>query len=366
VTRVVVAMSGGVDSSVAAALMQEQGHQVIGITMQVQPNDGPAGEEERFGGCCGVSAVADARRVAHRLGIPHYVANFRDIFARTVIADFCREYSLGRTPNPCIRCNRFVKLGALLSRARELGADAVATGHYARVEQDIGSSRYLLKRGADRTKDQTYVLYVLTQEQLGHTLFPLCGLTEQRVREIAAGLGLPVAGKPESQEICFIQDNDYARFVAQRVGGAAEPGPIVDREGNTLGKHRGIAAYTVGQRKGVGISAREPLYVTAIDRETNTITVGGKDGVYATGLTASGLNWIAVAKPEGTLPVRAKIRYRHEETQADVTPSGEDEVRVRFGQPQMAITPGQAIVFYDDDIVVGGGTIDRVLHDATW
>ena len=363
-TRVVAAISGGVDSSVAAALLQEQGHEVIGITMQVAPVDSLAGEAERFGGCCGADAAADAQRVARRLGIPHYTANFRDVFAREVIADFCREYSIGRTPNPCIRCNQFVKLGALLRRARELGADAVATGHYARIEQESGSGRYLLRKGTDRGKDQTYVLYVMTQEQLRHVLFPLSGLTKQRVREIAARLDLPVAAKPESQEICFIPDNDYARFVAGHVGATAGPGPIVDLEGHVLGEHRGIAAYTIGQRKGLGISGREPLYVTTIDREKNTVTIGGKEIDYATGLIASGLNWISTEKPEGPLSVRAKIRYLHQEADATVVPFGEDEVRVTFQEPQMAIAPGQAVVFYDDDIVVGGGTIARVLHEA--
>lgn len=361
--RVVVAMSGGVDSSVAAALLQEEGHEVIGITMQVHPAEEPTGVTGRFGGCCGVGAVADAQRVARRLGISHYVANFRDVFAREVITDFCREYSLGRTPNPCIRCNQYVKLGALLHRAFELGAQMVATGHYARIAQENGSGRYLLKKGADRRKDQTYVLYVMTQEQLRHTLLPLGDLTKQEVRRIAHRLDLPVAAKPDSQEVCFIPDDDYAGFVEEYTGAAARPGPVVDRQGNVVGEHRGIAAYTIGQRKRLGISSREPLYVVAIDRHENTITVGGKESVYASELTASELNWISVDRPRGPLAVRAKIRYLHQEAEATVTPSGEDEVRVRFEEPQMAITPGQAIVFYDEDTVIGGGTIARVLKE---
>lgn len=363
-TRIVVAMSGGVDSSVAAALLQEEGHEVIGITMQVHPANGPTEETERFGGCCGVGAVVDARRVAHRLGIPHYVANFRDVFARKVIADFCREYSLGRTPNPCIRCNRFVKFEALLRRAQELGADVVATGHYARIDRSNG--RYLLKKGADRSKDQTYVLYMMDQEQLGHTLFPVGELTKREVRRIAERLELSVAAKPESQDICFIPDNDYARFVREYTGVDAGPGHILDREGNVLGEHRGITSYTIGQRKGLGISSGAPLYVVAIDREANTVTVGGKEEVYATGLVAAALNWVSVEKPEKPLSVRAKIRYLHQEAEAVVTPSGEDEARVVFREPQMAITPGQAIVFYDGDTVVGGGTIVRVVHEYAW
>jgi len=361
VTTVVVAMSGGVDSSVAAALLQEEGHEVIGITMHLQPANGPTDETDRSGGCCGDDAVTDARQVAHRLGARHYVADFRDVFIREVITDFCREYSLGRTPNPCIRCNRFVKLEALLRRAQELGADVVATGHYARIDRSSG--RYLLKKGADRSKDQTYVLCMMDQEQLGRTLFPVGELTKREVRRIAERLELSVAAKPESQDICFIPDNDYARFVREHTGVDAGPGPILDREGNVLGEHRGITSYTIGQRKGLGISSVAPLYVVTIDREKNTVTVGGKEEVYATGLVASALNWITVERPEKPLSVRAKIRYLHEEAEAVVTPSGEDEAQVVFREPQMAITPGQAIVFYDGDTVVGGGTIVRVPHE---
>ncbi len=363
-TRVVVAMSGGVDSSVAAALLQEEGHEVIGITMQVHPANETTEETDRSGGCCGADAATDARRVAHKLGFPHYVVDFRDIFIREVITDFCREYSLGRTPNPCIRCNRSVKFGALLGRAGELGADMVATGHYARIDRSNG--RYLLKKGADRSKDQAYVLYMMDQEQLGHTLFPLGELTKQEVRRIAERLKLSVAARPESQDICFIPDNDYARFVRAHTGVDAVPGPILDREGNVLGEHRGITSYTIGQRKGLGISSWAPLYVVAIDREKNTVTVGGKEEVYATKLVASALNWVSVERPEKPLSVRAKIRYLHQETEAVVTPAGEDEVRVVFREPQMAITPGQAIVFYDGDTVVGGGTIVRVVHESAW
>jgi tRNA-specific 2-thiouridylase len=353
-------MSGGVDSSVAAAILQGEGHEVIGITMQVHLATETTEGMERSGGCSGAGAVTDARRVANRLGIPHYVADFRDVFIREVITDFCREYSLGRTPNPCIRCNRFVKFGALLRRAQEFGADVVATGHYARIDRSNG--RYLLRKGADHNKDQTYVLYMMDQEQLGHTLFPLGGLTKQEVRRIAERLGLSVATRPESQDICFIPDNDYARFVREYTGVDAGPGPILDREGNVLGEHRGITSYTIGQRKGLGISSGAPLYVVTIDRETNTITVGGKEEVYATELVASALNWVSVERPEKPLSVRAKIRYLHREAEAVVTPSGDDEVRVVFGEPQMAITTGQAVVFYDDDTVVGGGTIARVVH----
>jgi len=237
----------------------------------------------------------------------------------------------------------------------------VATGHYARIEVDSGSGRYLLRKGLDRHKDQSYVLYAMTQEQLRHTLFPLGGRTKQEVRETADRLGLPVAGKPESQEVCFIADNDYARFVEAYTGETARPGPILDLEGNTLGEHRGITSYTIGQRKGLGITGRQPLYVVGIERESNTVTVGSKEEVYASELAASVMNWISVDGLEKPIDVRAKIRYLHEEAKAAVAPIGEDAVQVAFEEPQMAITPGQAVVFYDGDTVVGGGTIDRVL-----
>jgi len=362
--KVVVAMSGGVDSSVTAALLKDEGYEVIGATMQVWPSNELADEADRFGGCCGLDAVSDAKRVAHRLGIPHYVMNFREIFAQKVISDFCREYSLARTPNPCIRCNEYIKFDALLRRAGELDADFVATGHYARIERGEASGRYLLKKGVDRSKDQSYVLYVMTQDQLGHVLTPLGGFAKERVRQIARELGLTVADKAESQEICFIPDGDYASFVKEYIPQAAKPGPVLDREGNTLGEHRGILFYTIGQRKGLGLSAGEPLYVVDIDRERNAVIVGTKGEVYGDELVASNLNWIAIQPPQQPLELKAKIRYRHREADAVITPflTG-DGARVKFRQPQMAITPGQAIVFYHRDTVVGGGTIEQVNGD---
>jgi len=359
--KVVVAMSGGVDSSVAAALLKEEGYEVIGATIQIWPSNERADEADKFGGCCGFDAVADAKRVAYKLGIPHYVMNFRDIFAEKVISNFCHEYSRGRTPNPCIRCNEYIKFDALLKRAKELDANFVATGHYAKIERDEVSGRYLLKRGVDHRKDQSYVLYVMTQNQLRHALMPLGSFTKERTREIAHELGLAVAGKADSQEICFIPDDDYPKFLEEYVPQAAKPGPMLDEQGNTLGQHQGILFYTIGQRKGLGISAREPLYVIAIDQERNAVIVGTKKEVYSDELIATGLNWIAIESLEQPIKVKAKIRYRHQEADAVITPLlSEDRVHVRFKQPEMAITPGQAIVFYDGDTVVGGGTIEQI------
>ncbi len=353
---VVVAMSGGVDSSVAAALLKRAGYKVIGVTMQIWPRNGT----DRVGGCCGIGAIEDARMVAYKLGIPHYVLNLREIFAQRVIADFCREYSLGKTPNPCLRCNQYIKFGALLDRARQLGADFIATGHHARIELDEARGKYLIKKGVDRHKDQSYFLYMLTQEQLSHTLMPVGNFTKARIRDIAREMELPVAEKPESQEICFIPDNDYPRFLIEYARQVPEPGPILDEEGNVIGKHRGIPFYTIGQRKGLGVFAPEPLYVLRIEPERNAIVVGNKRAAYGSELVASGLNWIALDQPEQPIAVRAKIRYRHSEAEATVVPLGEDEVRVRFEESQMAITPGQAVVFYDGDSVIGGGTIELV------
>ncbi len=357
--KVVVAMSGGVDSSVAAAILKVEGYQVIGVTMQIWPSAKLTGKADRFGGCCGIGAIEDAKRVAHKLGIPHYVMDFRNIFAQKVIAHFCREYSLGRTPNPCIRCNQYIKFGVLLERAKKLGADFVATGHYAKIEKDEARGGYLLKKGIDRRKDQSYVLYPITQEQLGHVLLPIGNFAKGEVREIATKHELPVAAKPESQEICFIDDNDYPRFLQEYIPQAIKPGLVLDKEGRILGQHRGIPFYTIGQRKGLGISAKEPLYITGIDCESNVLVVGSKEEVYGDELIASELNWIAMEELKRPIEVKAKIRYLHEEAEAMVIPLDKDKVRVKFKELQMAITPGQAVVFYDDDTVIGGGTIER-------
>lgn len=364
-TRVVVAMSGGVDSSVAAALLVEQGYDVIGVTMQIWPREDPLAEARR-GGCCALGAVEDARRVAQMLGIPYYVLNMREVFARTVVDYFVAEYARGRTPNPCIACNRFVKFSALLQRARELEARYLATGHYARVWHDAERGRYVLARGRDRRKDQSYVLYNLTQEQLGQVLFPLGELTKEEVRRLAAERGLPVAAKPESQEICFIAEEGYGEFVGARAPESARPGPILDRAGRVLGTHRGLAYYTVGQRRGLGLSAPRPLYVLEIDAAQNALIVGPAEEAFSRGLEAGDVNlilmdWEELRACAGGVEAEVQIRYRSAARPAVVQAVGEGRVAVRFATPQRAVTPGQAAVFYRGDLVLGGGVIERPL-----
>jgi tRNA-specific 2-thiouridylase len=341
--KVVIAMSGGVDSSVAAALLKEDGHEVTGATMQLLPD--------------GDAAAVAAAGVARKLGIPHRVTDFREIFNRQVVDDFCREYRRGRTPNPCVRCNRYIKFGALLEAAREIGAECIATGHYARVERDAGSGKYLLKKGADAAKDQSYFLHALTQEQLEHTLFPVGRLTKDRVREIAGEMELPATDRPESQDVCFIPGEGYSDFIRSRIPQAAGPGPILDEQGHTLGQHQGILGYTVGQRRGLGIAAAEPLYVTAIDAGRNAVVVGTREAIYGRELTATEVNWISGAPPSPATVIKASIRYRHPESEVFIKAMDDGCVFAKFSEPQMAITPGQSIVFYDGDTALGGGTI---------
>ncbi len=361
--KVMVGMSGGVDSSVAAALLLEQGYDVIGVTMQIWPD---MSEEERRneGGCCSLSAVDDARRVANKLGIPYYVLNFKDVFQKTVIDYFTREYLKGRTPNPCIACNRHVKFGAMLDKAASMGIDYIATGHYARIEYNPDLGRYMLRKSVTERKDQTYALYNLTQAQLARTLMPIGHYTKERVREIAKELGLPVASKPDSQEICFVEDNDYGRFITENADREILPGDFVDTEGNVLGRHKGIVHYTIGQRKGLGIALGKPMFVIDIDVEKNRVILGDETEVYDDALIADDLNFISIETLEKPIRVKAKIRYSSKEADATVFPETDGRARVVFDVPQRAITPGQSVVFYDDDIVVGGGVIQQSLKSG--
>ncbi|WP_461810715.1 tRNA 2-thiouridine(34) synthase MnmA [Faecalimonas sp.] len=353
--KVVVGLSGGVDSSVAAYLLKEQGYDVIGVTMQIWQDEDRAIQEEN-GGCCGLSAVDDARRVANDLGIPYYVMNFKKEFKQEVIDYFVDEYKRGRTPNPCIACNRYVKWESLLKRSMDIGADYIATGHYARIVQ-LENGRYTLKRSATLAKDQTYALYNLTQDQLSHTLMPVGEYTKDEVRQIAEKIQLQVANKPDSQDICFVPDGDYASFIEETTGEKIEAGNFVDMNGNVLGKHKGLIHYTVGQRKGLGLSLGYPAFVLEICPETNEIVIGSNEDSMSYTLRANQLNFMSVLDLEDEMRVFAKIRYNHKGAWCTIRKTAKDEILCTFDEAQRAITPGQAVVFYDDDYVVGGGTI---------
>lgn len=360
--KVMVAMSGGVDSSVAAAILLQEGYDVVGVTMNLWPEVESDSQAERIGGCCSLAATEDARRVCHILGIPHYVLNFREVFRETVVVDFAKEYVRGRTPNPCIRCNQRVKFEALLHKAVALGAEYIATGHYARIVYDEDRARYVIKRGLDPNKDQSYALYTMTQKQLAKTFFPMGTLTKTQTRETAAKLGLDrVAEKPESQEICFIPDNDYPKFLRGYMPDPAKPGPILDTEGKVVGEHQGIIHYTIGQRKGIGVTSPHPLYVVAIDPQRDAVIVGPHEALFDRSLLAEEMNWIAIDELRGELRVSAKVRYRSDAAPAVIGPADTGLVRADFEEPQRAITPGQAVVFYEDDTVVGGGTIVKAI-----
>jgi tRNA-specific 2-thiouridylase len=346
-------MSGGVDSSVAAALLAREGHDVIGLSMQLYDQ---SNGEITFGSCCTLDDLYDARRVAAAIGIPHYIVNFERKFEDHVIADFVREYAAGRTPIPCVHCNGDLKFASLVERAEGFAAEAVATGHYAQVDYDEDACRYRLKRGVDAQKDQSYFLFTLSQAQLARARFPVGHLDKAAVREEAHRLGLRVAAKKDSQEICFVPAGEHPEFVGRR---AALPGGVIrDRQGHELGRHEGIHRFTIGQRKGLGLSTGIPLYVVDIDADTAAVTVGPRADLDRTALTASRVNWISGDTPNAALRAHARIRYRHREAAATVTPIDGNRVSVAFDEPQSAITPGQAVVFYEGECVIGGGWID--------
>ena len=351
--KALIAMSGGVDSSLAAKLMVEQGYECIGCTMKLYQNEDIGIERSRT--CCSLDDVEDARSVAYKLGMPFYVFNFTDAFRRTVIRKFIDSYEKGITPNPCIDCNRYMKFDKLYERAKILGCDYIVTGHYARIEEHNG--KFLLKKALDETKDQSYVLYSMTQEQLAHTMFPLGNKRKTEVRQIAEKAGFINADKPDSQDICFVPSGDYAGVIERQTGHKSLPGNFVDKQSNVRGKHKGVIHYTIGQRKGLGISSSEPLYVCAICPQSGDIVFGSHDDLFGTETDAADFNWISGAVPQGPFRCKIKIRYRQPEQWATVTPTGENTVHIVFDTPQRAITPGQAAVLYDGDTVLGGGTI---------
>ena len=356
--KALIAMSGGVDSSVAAFLMKEQGYECIGATMKLYQNDDIVINKEHT--CCSLDDVEDARAVAHSMGMDHYVMNFKEHFKEQVMDKFVHCYECGITPNPCIDCNRYLKFEYLYQRAQELGMDYVVTGHYAQIVQDETPGRYLLKKAVDASKDQSYVLYNLTQEQLAHVRLPLGAMHKAEVREIAEKQHFINARKHDSQDICFVPDGDYARFMEDFTGKHYPAGDFLDENGKKVGTHNGAVRYTIGQRKGLGLAMGAPVYVCAKDMQANTVTVGPESELFDTIVYANEVNWIAIPELKGPLRVTARTRYHQTEQPATVYPAGPDSFRLEFDQPQRAPTPGQAVVLYQGDVVLGGGTITQV------
>ena len=354
--KALIAMSGGVDSSVAAFLMKERGFDCVGCTMKLYENEDIGIPEGRT--CCSLDDVEDARSVAFRLGIPYYVFNFTGDFNKNVIDNFIKCYERGITPNPCIDCNRYMKFDRLYERAKVLGCDYIVTGHYARVEEENG--KFFLKKALDPDKDQSYVLYFLNQEQLAHTMFPLGSITKDKTRETAEKNGFVNFNKPDSQDICFVPDGDYAKVIEERTGRVYPKGSFVGRDGRIYGEHKGIINYTIGQRKGLGISAPEPLYVLSINPENNTVVLGSNDDLFTDELYADNFSWISGEAPTEEFRCSAKIRYRQKEQPATVTPLENNRVKIKFDAPLRAITPGQSAVLYDGDTVLGGGIIEKI------
>lgn len=353
--KALIAMSGGVDSSVAAYFIKEQGYDCIGVTMKLFENEDVQVCQEHS--CCTLDDVEDAKSVAYTLGMPHYVFNFSHGFKEDVISRFVWAYENGATPNPCIDCNRFLKFNKLFHRAKELGCDYVVTGHYAQIDFDEKADRFLLKKALDPAKDQSYVLYALTQEQLSHTLFPLGGLTKEQTREIAATHGFINADKHDSQDICFVKNGSYGDFIEDYTGRKFPEGAFVTKDGKVLGQHKGIIRYTIGQRKGLGLALPAPMYVTSLDMEKNHVVLGPHEDLFSKELTAKDINLISVDNLYTPTRVKAKVRYRQPEQWATATQIDEGTIKVVFDQPQRAITRGQAVVLYDGNVVVGGGTI---------
>ncbi|HYM00452.1 MAG TPA: tRNA 2-thiouridine(34) synthase MnmA [Blastocatellia bacterium] len=363
-----VAMSGGVDSSVAAAILKTQGREVVGFTMQLwnQRRRLAPGEEPKPSRCCSLDDVYDARRIAEEMQFPFYVLNLEDEFERAVVRPFVESYLEGKTPIPCVACNTRLKFAKLVAMARQVGAERVATGHYARLEYNDQSGRFMLRKGLDRAKDQSYFLFEMTQKQLARAVFPLGEMTKDQVREVARQNGLATAEKPESQEICFVPDGDYARFVENyarhelgRETNEQTRGPITTPDGQEIGEHSGLHRFTIGQRRGIGIASSDPLYVIKIDVPLNKLVVGRRDDLYGHSLIANGVNWLSRGEPSEPIRADVRIRYRSPEAAATITPLGAGYVRVKFDAPQPAITPGQAVVFYENDAVLGGGWIEK-------